>query len=158
MKNWIIATYKTNEINRLERNLLNQKFDYYLPKITKKKINSKLKEELLFPGYVFVNIGLDNYAALKYTLGIRNIIKFGEKISCMSSEDIKSMQITEEASRLDPITAKIKIGQEAEIREGFFKGNLVKICSLASKKRVDVLIKFLGSSRKISIHEANLTL
>ena len=57
MKNWIIATYKTNEINRLERNLLNQKFDYYLPKITKKKINSKLKEELLFPGYVFVNIG-----------------------------------------------------------------------------------------------------
>jgi transcription antitermination factor NusG len=107
---------------------------------------------------VFVNIGLDNYAALKYTLGIRNIIKFGEKISCMSSEDIKSMQITEEASRLDPITAKIKIGQEAEIREGFFKGNLVKICSLASKKRVDVLIKFLGSSRKISIHEANLTL
>ena len=68
-------------------------------------------------------------------MGIKNIIKFGEKISCMSGEDIKSMQI-----RLDPIPAQIKIGQEAEIKEGFFKGNLVKICSLASKQRVDVLI------------------
>ena len=49
--------------------------------------------ELLFPGYVFVNTSLDNYSALKYTAGIKNIIKFGEKIACMSSEDIKRMQI-----------------------------------------------------------------
>lgn len=158
MKHWLIATYKTNEIKRLERNLLNQKFDYYLPKITKIKTNSKPKEELLFPGYVFVNINSENYAALKYTLGIKNIIKFGENISCMSSEDIKSMQITEESSRLDPISEQIKIGQEAIIKEGFFKGNLVKICSLASKKRVDVLVTFLGSLRKISIHESDLIL
>ena len=40
-KNWLVATYKINEVRRVESNLLNQKFDYYLPKITTKKINSK---------------------------------------------------------------------------------------------------------------------
>ena len=92
---------------------------------------------------MFVNISLDNYSSLKYTLGIKNIIKFGEKISCMSSEDIKSMQITEEASRLDPIPAQIKIGQEAEIKEGFFKGNLVKFALLLQNKELMFLLHFL---------------
>ena len=36
-KIWLIALYKINEVKRVEKNLLNQKFDYYLPKITKKK-------------------------------------------------------------------------------------------------------------------------
>ena len=74
-KNWLIATYKTNELKRVESNLLNQKFDYCLPKITTKKINSNSKVEVLFPGYIFVNTGFENYSALKYTMGIKNIIK-----------------------------------------------------------------------------------
>ena len=42
-KKWLIASYKTNEVKRVESNLLNQNFDYYLPKITIKKINSNPK-------------------------------------------------------------------------------------------------------------------
>jgi len=78
-KKWLIALYKINEVKRLESNLLNQNFEYYLPKITIKKINSNPKVEVLFPGYIFVNTSLENYSALKYTMGIKNIIKFGDK-------------------------------------------------------------------------------
>ena len=85
-KKWLVASYKSNESKRLERNLSNQKFDFYLPKITIKKINANPKVEVLFPGYIFVNTGLENYSALKYTMGIKNIIKFGDNISCVSSE------------------------------------------------------------------------
>ena len=81
-KNWLVATYKINEVRRVESNLLNQKFDYCLPKITIKKINSNPKVEVLFPGYIFVNTSFENYSALKYTMGIKNIIKFGDNISC----------------------------------------------------------------------------
>ena len=56
MKYWHVATYKLNEIKRVETNLLNQKFDYYLPKITTKKINSSPIEKILFPGYIFIKI------------------------------------------------------------------------------------------------------
>ena len=155
-KNWLVATYKINEVRRVESNLSNQKFDYYLPKITTKKINSNAKMELLFPGYIFVNTSLDNYSALKYTIGIKNIIKFGRYISCISSKEIEAMQIAEEASKIIPVASQIQIGQNVVIAKGSLKGSIVKICSLPDKERVGVLLSFLGSIRRVTISEKNL--
>ena len=156
MKNWLVATYKQKELKYLEFNLSNQKFEYYLPKVKTRKFNSIIQEKLLFPGYIFVNIDLKNYLNLKYTRGIKNVIQFGDNISLMCNEDIAEIKVVEELSKLDPITEGIKIGQEAIIKEGFLKGNFVKICSLPSNRRVDVFLNFLGSKRKITILEKTL--
>ena len=150
-KKWLIALYKINEVKRVETNLINQKFEYYLPKATIKKINFNPKEEVLFPGYIFVNISLENYSALKYTMGIKNIIKFGKNIPFISQEDVMAMQMAEETSKLDPIASKITIGQEAIIKEGSLKGAIIKICSMPSNERVNVLHYFLGAMRKITV-------
>ena len=156
IKNWIVATYKTNEVKRLESNLLNQKFDYYLPKITINKTNSNPKVEVLFPGYIFVNTSFENYSALKYTMGIRNIIKFGDNISCISDEEIEAMQMAEETSKIDPVASQIQIGQDVMIAKGSLTGSIVKVCSLPSKERVGVLLSFLGSVRRVTIPEKDL--
>lgn len=71
--------------------------------------------EVLFPGYIFVNTGLKNYSALKYTMGIKNIIKFGDNISCISSEEIEAMRMIEEISKIDPVASQILMGQDAFI-------------------------------------------
>ena len=155
-KNWLVATYKINEVKRVEHNLLNQKFDYYLPKITTKKINSNSKVEVLFPGYIFVNTSFKNYSSLKYTMGIRNIIKFGDNISCISDEEIEAMRMAEEASKIDPVVSQIQIGQDAIIAKGSLKGSIVKVCSLPSKERIGVLLSFLGSMRRVTIQEKDL--
>ena len=157
-KNWLIASYKTNEFKKLERNLLNQKFDFYLPKITIKKINANPKVEALFPGYIFVKTRLENYSTLKYTIGIKNIIKFGENIPCLSSEEIEAMKLVEEKSKTNPVSSQIQIGQDALIAKGSLAGSIVKVCSLASKKRVGVLFSFLGSVRRVTIPEKDLIL
>ena len=150
-KKWLVASYKVNEIKKVEINLQNQKFEYYLPKIITKKINSYPKEELLFPGYIFVNTSFENYSAIKYTIGIKNIIKFGSNIASVSNKDINAMKMVEQKSKLDPIDLQIKIGQEAIISRGSLKGRIVKICSLPAKERVSVLLNFLGTMRKASI-------
>ena len=155
-KNWLVATYKINESRRVESNLSNQKFDYYLPKITIKKINSNPKVEALFPGYIFVNTSLENYSALKYTMGIKNIIKFGNNISCLSSEEIEAMQMAEETSKIDPVASQIQIGQDVMVAKGSLTGSIVKVCSLPSKERVGVLLYFLGSVRRVTIPEKDL--
>ena len=103
-KNWLTATYKIREARRLEYNLQNQEFNYYLPKITIKKTNSNSKKVYLFPGYVFVNTNLENYSALKYTIGIKDIVKFGDNIPFMSDAEIKSMQLVEENSKKSNIS------------------------------------------------------
>ena len=155
-KNWLVATYKINEVKRVEHNLLNQQFEYYLPKIVTKKINSNLKEEVLFPGYIFVSTNFQNYSSLKYTMGIKNIIKFGEKISCISDEEIEAMKMVEETSKIDPVVTQIQIGQNVMISKGSLKGSIVKVCSLPSKERVGVLLSFLGSMRRVTIPEKDL--
>jgi len=155
-KNWLVATYKINEARRVERNLLNQKFDYFLPRITTKKINSNPKVEILFPGYIFVNVSFINYSALKYTKGIKSIIKFGDNISCISDEEIEVMQIAEETSKIDPVASQIQIGQDVMIAKGSLAGSIVKVCSLPSKERVGVLLSFLGSLRRVTIPEKDL--
>ena len=156
IKNWIVATYKTNEVKRVESNLLNQKFNYYLPKITIKKTNSNPKVEVLFPGYIFVNTSFENYSALKYTMGIKNIIKFGDNISCISDKEIEAMQMAEETSKIDPVASQIQIGQDVMIAKGSLTGSIVKVCSLPSNERVGILLSFLGSVRRVTIPEKDL--
>ena len=155
-KNWLVATYKINQIRRVEHNILNQKFDYYLPKITTKKINSNPKVELLFPGYIFINTSFENYSVLKYTMGIKNIIKFGNNISCISDKEIEAMKLAEESSKIDPVVSQIQIGQEVMIAKGSLAGSIVKVCSLPSKERVGFFLSFLGSARRITISEKDL--
>lgn len=156
MNNWLVASYKLNEVARLELNLQNQNFEYYLPKIFIEKLNSNRKEELMFPGYIFINTNLKNYSALKYTKGIKKILKFGENVPRMSKSDIDAIIKIEYESKNQPILTSYTIGQEVVIKEGYFKGNLVKICSLPAAKRIDILIHFLGSKRKVNVSLENI--
>ena len=157
MKYWLVATYKINELKRVECNLTNQNFNYYLPKILTKKPNSILKEEVMFPGYIFINTSKDKYSSINYTKGIKNVIKFGESISYVTDEEIENIRLVEKSSRTEPLSTKIKIGQEVNIKSGSFKGNMAKICSLPSKKRVGILLHILGSFKRIEISEKDLT-
>jgi transcriptional antiterminator RfaH len=156
MKYWLVATYKINDIKRAESNLSNQNFEYYLPKIKVKKSNSNFKEEILFPGYVFIKTRPEDYSLIKYTKGIKKIVKFGKNIPHLSDNEINSVKSIEKISNSKPITSKINIGQESEVTDGPFKGTIVKICSLPSKDRIEVLLSILGSSRRVSILEKDL--
>jgi transcription antitermination factor NusG len=89
-------------------------------------------------------------------MGIKNIIKFGDKISSISSKEIEAMQMAEETSKIDPVASQIQIGQDVMIAKGSLTGSIVKVCSLPSKERVSVLLSFLGSVRRVSISEKDL--
>ncbi len=158
MNNWLVASYKIKELKILERNLKNQNFKYYLPKIKIINIDYSLKEEILFPGYIFINTSIENYSALKFTKGIKNIIKFGNNISFLSDEDINEIKIVEESSNTNPVNKKFKVGQEVFVKEGSLKGRIVQICSLPSNDRVDILLNILGSKKIVNIKEKDLSL
>ena len=151
MNYWLVAIYKINEQLSLENNLKNQKLLYYLPRITIKNNNSISKEELLFPGYIFIKTTFDNYSTLNYTKGIKKILRFGNNISCMSEKDIAEIRIIEKNSKNEPISLKVVIGQEVNIVKGPLKGSLVEIGSIPSNKRVDILLSILGTKRRVNI-------
>ena len=111
----------------------------------------------MFPGYIFINTCIDRHSSVKHTKGIKNVIKFGDNIPYMTDEEIERISTMEESSRQKPLTGKIKIGQEVNIKKGSLKGNIARICSLPSKKRVGILLHILGSYRKIDISEKDLS-
>lgn len=114
-------------------------------------INFRLKEEVLFPGYIFVNIKDSEYHSLSYTKGIKRIIKFGNNICFMDSTEIEQIQKLESSCQKQPFQRIVKIGQDVKINKGSLKGNLVKICSMPQKDRVDIFVNMLGLKRKINI-------
>ena len=156
MKYWIVATYKINEIKKVESNLINQNFDYYLPRIIIEKANSKIKEEVLFPGYIFINASFEDCLPISNTIGIKNIIKFGNYIPSLTKDQIKSIEAIVELSKSNPKAEIIDIGQEAVIASGPFKGSMVKVYSLPSRKRVEVLLHVLGSIKKVNMAKKSL--
>ena len=151
MNNWLVASYKINEITIVEKNLKNQKYKFYLPKINTQKLNSNFKEEVLFPGYIFIQTNIDNYSSLRFTRGIKNIIQFGNKISFINDDEIDYIRVFEKKSKNNPILPKIEIGQDVSIEKGYLRGNLVEICSMPANKRIDVLMHILGNKRKVNI-------
>lgn len=159
MKVWMVATYKINEFNRLKENLSNQNFQYYHPKIKTKKNDSSVKEEALFPGYIFIHASLDKYTKIKYTKGISKVIQFNNNVAILGDEEINQLRVLEKESLTKPIVQKVFVGQEAVMSDGPFKGSIITIASLPEKERVNIFIDILGSKRKASapLNEINLS-
>jgi transcriptional antiterminator RfaH len=158
MKHWFVALYRINEAKRAQYNLLRQGIDSYLPKIVTKKNKISLSEEVLFPGYIFIHSNFEELSSVNFTKGIKNVIKFGDKYSYISDDEIEHIRIIEKSSKLIPIIHKLEVGKEICIESGPLKGLIARICSLPSKERADVLLSFLGSPRRISIEVNDFSL
>ena len=134
MKVWMVATYKINELKRLQEILHNQNFDYYNPKIRTKKQNLSAKEESLFPGYIFIRANLEKYQKIKYTKGIKKVLSFNNNVAVLENDEIEELKRIEESSFTTPIIQKMYVGQEGTMSDGPFKGSLITIASLPKKK------------------------
>ena len=156
MQVWLIASYKINEIKKLKKNLENQEFNYLIPKIKMKTLNNLISEELLFPGYVFIHSSIDQYSKIKYTKGIKDVLRFDSKLAILSDDEINHLIRIESESFAKPLNQEISIGQKAAIKKGPFKELLITIASLPKKDRVDIFINILGSKRKASVSLAEI--
>lgn len=155
-ESWLVVRYKINEQLRFERNLKNQDLNFYIPKITisiKKGANQKQvnKIEAIFPGYGFVRLAQTNLQALRNTLGLINIVRFGEQYAIAENTLVTQFKELESLSETEPILPKrLGKGDKIIITSGPFKGRVSEILATAAQDRVTILISLLGSVRAIS--------
>ena len=76
---WVVAKTKGSQENRATKNLNNQGFRVFLPYFEAKKFKNNIWEtryELLFPGYVFINLdsNLNKAHKINNTLGISKLL------------------------------------------------------------------------------------
>lgn len=156
-EDWLVVRYKINEYLRFKRNLLNQNFEFYIPRIytnTQNRSNKKLEAnvEVLFPGYGFVQIGQTNLNALKYTLGLINIVRFGDHYAIATNLVINQLKELEASSKIQPVVPKQLVkGNKVTVNSGPFKGYIASILATPAKDRALILITFLGSERILNL-------
>ena len=145
---WLIFTYYVLKENILYKNMFNQGFDCFIPKVKVIK-NNKKREMNLFPGYGFAYIDPSKLSSLKYTKGIKTLLRQGKGYASISSADISNLILNSENTLTNPIIYKPIIGDTIKINKGAFKNNLAQVIGLKGNDRIKLMLNFL--SREIII-------
>ncbi|MDB4242832.1 hypothetical protein N9861_02110 [Gammaproteobacteria bacterium] len=155
---WLVVRYKINERLRFERNLHNQNIKFYVPRIyTNTSKGSNQKPEVLFPGYGFVRLVNTNLQALRNTLGLIAIIRFGDQLAIAKHAMITQFKELECSSKIQPIPVKeLTKDDRVMVTAGPFKGYMSKILTTSVKDRATILISLLGSERILTLSASNL--
>lgn len=152
-KKWFVIIYQLTHELKLINNLQNQNFHFYIPKILVSK-NNRIKNSPLFPGYGFVQCSDNQLSSLKYTKGVKDVLKFGNSYACVDMKiinDIKKFSLDYE---INSLLIKPELNSDVTILSGPLKGNLVRVMSLTKDDRVKFLYTLLGRNK---ISETDLT-
>ena len=159
---WFLAYTKPNQENKAELNLKNQGFITFLPKISFKKLNSKLtKLKIMFPRYIFIRVNIDrpDWHKINSTKGVNHLIKFGENIAEVPDIIIQSIKekldidhiYSQKTQERDYIS-----GEKLFIKDGQLKNKEVIFLNKKGKDRANVLLKLINTYAKADIPSSDI--
>jgi len=111
----------------------------------------------MFPGYLFVKMRLaTSLIAVRYTPGIRDLVRFGSRIPVVPDEVIRELK--EMASEPGGcMTQRLERGMVAAVEHGPFEGFTGTVLRLNSAAdRVQLLIELLGQSRVLEVSQGDV--
>ena len=155
---WYVVKVKPRQEELANKNLINQRFETYLPYITlnkKKRGKWQLAREVLFPGYLFIHVdtAVQAIAPVRSTLGVSGLVRFGSSLLPVNDSLIQHIKNQEIASASEPRTPapQFQPGDKLAILDGPFAGLTAAFHMAKSADRVMVLIKILGGEKSIAI-------
>jgi transcriptional antiterminator RfaH len=155
MNKWYLIKIKSRQEKIAISNLENQNYHVYCPKTI-----IKTKNEVLFPGYLFINLDetSDNWGPIRSTKGVVNFVKFGVSYATISNKIVDFIKAneyitTEKMKNLD----NFKPGDNIQITEGIFKNCIAIFESFKSDERVILLMNIMGQQQTIDVNKKSLT-
>lgn len=164
MRRWYAVQSKPRQERVALANLLRQDYTAYLPQCTQRKRSRGRYQSLtapLFPGYVFValDLGQDNVAPIRSTIGCTGIVRFGTRMPALPVgfiERLRELEQREGAIRIaEPEWAP---GQRLCVTDGPFAGLNAIFRTRSGTERVIVLLKWLGAERPVELPERALAI
>ncbi len=151
-ENWYLLRTKFRQENRAARELSQQGIKCFLPVYRKEKLVQRkkiIREEPLFPQYIFVLIDLEknNWISIKSTRGVSNIVVFGSGPSVIHNDVITEIRKLE----LLPPEPLLKAGQAIKIIDGPLKGLDAIYDAPDGGARSLILINFIQKNQNLII-------
>ncbi len=148
---WYIISIKPRKekVVFVQFDRINIEYFYPIVKIKKGKL---LKEEPLFPGYMFAKFSIaENFNNVRYARGVKDIVRFGRNIPYIDEDFIKNLKEKTE-SIIEFGKIELKEGETVKIKEGPFRGLIGKVLKLKKgDERVVLLLKAASISPKVEI-------
>ena len=150
---WYLLSTKSRSEKIAYDNLNNQGHETFLPTLTHTN-----KPHALFPGYIFVKPRPgSSYVSIKSTRGVKQFIKFGNIFPGITESLIEFLR-----TRIDHFETlainqkKYQKGQIVYVENGPFKNFEAVFDAYDKGQNVFILLKFLKSTQKIKLREADL--
>ena len=161
---WFVANSKPRQEAAAKQQLENQGYTVYLPFLKRSKyVKGRWQEktEVLFPGYLFIQLDLtrDNLAPIRSTRGMKGLIRFGDNLVPIADEIIQHVQHKEQEylNQKPDHARRFERGDSINIVGGPFDGLDAVFQMPKSADRVEVLIAILGGQKTVSIDAHNIT-
>jgi transcriptional antiterminator RfaH len=155
-KKWFIAQIKPNSYNTAIQNLERQGFETFLPimETTQRQKNKFIvKNEYVFPGYVFVSFKphIHSWTKINSTYGVSKILAFNKKPSEISSDLILALKKRYQIIANPTQKVLIKKGDSIKFYAGPFVGLIAKVESVDKNNRIWVLLEAMSGKHRLKL-------
>jgi len=149
MKNWYVIHSKPQKEDLLWEQLQIRNIEVFFPKIRVNLIPRTREFRPYFPGYLFVNVDLDQVGTsiLKWMPGAIGIVNFGNEFAAVPNNLIDAIrnQVNMINYRKDDRLLHLIPGDRVIVKSGMFSGCEAIFDAQSGNERVRVLLNFLGN-------------
>jgi len=161
-KRWYLVYAKPKKEELARVNLERQGYPTYLPMMRTPRRRSGrriIRVEPMFPRYLFIHLDTetDNWAPIRSTLGVVNLVRFGMFPSPVPDDLIETLAARDNAEGVQDIPLNtFEKGQTVRIEDGPFMGYQGIFLARTSEERVMILLDIVGKSAKAKINIEHL--
>lgn len=155
---WYAVYCRSRQEKVVERDLTDDGFEVYLPKVSKLRVWSDRKkwvEMPLFPSYCFVRVSNKEYYEVLKHHAVVKYVSFGGRASKMRDYQVEGVKrILGENLDFELTTDRYKPGQLIEIGAGPMIGCTGEIVKLSGKKQLLIRLDNIGYSLMVKVPAA----
>ena len=156
--NWVVASTHPHKEQVALDNLQRQGFLAYCPRVRRRIRHARRLQQVLrplFPGYVFIRLDPETaqWRSIDSTLGIRNLVRFGDRPGTIPGDFVAGLQTTEKDGAVAVPRARdcYDVGEKVRMREGPFEGLIATVLAVAESERITVLMDMLCRSVRVRV-------
>lgn len=156
MGSWFLLQTKSRQESRAVENLKRQGVDSFCPMIRVEKVSRGsrvVKQEALFPGYLFVNFNQTavSVTTVRSTRGVSHFVACAGLPVLVPDTLIEQLQKRTQLGNEELVSNIPKPGDELEVIEGPFRGLNAVFTQIDGTQRAVVLINLLNQQVRASI-------
>lgn len=159
---WYLVQSKPRQERLACENLRRQHYEAFLPLVRmhgRRKGEAYARVEPMFPRYLFVRLrpAHDNFAPIRSTLGVTQLVRFGDAYARAPDELVASLQAAADADGVrDLPPLALTPGARVELLDGVMAGYEAIFTARRGRDRVALLLEIAGRQVEIEVRDDGL--